>query len=74
MERQHPATGGSKKLKGPYSGPMVITARLDKDLYAVADMEGCSRREKRSYENIRSVESGDSCEDGLVLSDSDSAK
>nr|CAI5826438.1 unnamed protein product [Callosobruchus analis] len=56
--KQQPATGASRKLRNPYSGPMVVKVALPNDRYIVTDMTGSHRAERRSnYERTVAVDS-----------------
>ncbi|VEN36236.1 unnamed protein product [Callosobruchus maculatus] len=57
IKKQHPATGASRKLQNPYSGPLVVKVALPNDRYIVTDMTGSYRAENRTnYERTVAVD------------------
>ncbi|VEN58310.1 unnamed protein product [Callosobruchus maculatus] len=57
IEKQHPATGASRKLQNPYSCRLVVKVALPNDRYIVTDMTGSYRAEKRTnYERTVAVD------------------
>lgn len=73
--KQVQSVGSSRKLKAPYSGPMVVKAILPNDRYIVMDMDNSHRTNRSTkYEKTIAVDRMRPwCPPGGVSDDTDSA-